>query len=543
MYGKADLLILGNVITMDEHKPRAEAVAVRGDRIMYVGSAAAAGKLCDEHTKIFDYGSNSIYPGFLEAHAHPGGAGYFMTGLAHLDRDASYEECVQVMKEYMEAHPGMPLYNGMGFGVNGEYPTAAMLDTICPDRIMCCTDFGGHAMWLNTKAMEFYGINKEAAARFGTDCVLVDENGNPTGYITETAVFHVRAMTEIPFETFRESVLRWEDFALAKGYTGVYSAGLEVSSRQEGPAYYALEKEGKLRMYTFAGSFVPDNTDTPEAEMDRIADMAKEHNSKHFKLIGAKVFCDGTIEQHTAWMLSDYSDTPGYRGVSRFDDHDKMVRLINAASKHHMNVHVHAIGNASSKAWVDAFAEAAEATGDFDQRNAIAHLQAVDPDVIRRFGEYNIIAVCAMMWVEKTPMDYDMVVKYFGEELADVCYPVKSFMDQGVVVVSHSDFPVSPAFNVPQTICYGNIRYLPSNGQKMQRKNTNECISRMDTLKALTTNVAYSWHVEDQMGSLEIGKLANITVFDRDFLKDDLAEIENSKCLATFTDGKLVYKA
>ncbi len=156
-----------------------------------------------------------------------------------------------------------------------------------------------------------------------------------------------------------------------------------------------------------------------------------------------------------------------------------------------------------------------------------------------------------MMWVEKTPMDYDMVVKYFGEELADVCYPVKFFMDHGAVVVSHSDFPVSPAFSVPQTICYGNIRYLPSNGQEMQRKNTqemqrkntNECISRMDTLKALTTNVAYSWHAEDQMGSLEIGKLANITVFDRDFLKDDLAEIEHSNCLATFTDGKLVYKA
>ncbi|MDO4539212.1 MAG: hypothetical protein Q4B54_13695, partial [Coriobacteriales bacterium] len=103
MSNKADLLILGNVITMDEHKPRAEAVAVAGDKIIYVGAAEVARKLCDEHTQVYDYGTNSVYPGFLEAHCHPGGAGWVMTLINALDPNASLEECVQSMKEYMEA--------------------------------------------------------------------------------------------------------------------------------------------------------------------------------------------------------------------------------------------------------------------------------------------------------------------------------------------------------------------------------------------------------------------------------------------------------
>ncbi len=543
MDGKADLLVLGNVITMDDHKPYAEAVAVKGDKILYVGAAEVAKKLCDDNTKVFDYGTNSVYPGFLEAHCHPGGAGYQMTSVAHLDRDASLEDCVQVMKEYMEAHPDKQIINGFGFDVHEVDPNASMLDAICSDRIMICTDFGGHSMWLNTRAMEEYGINQEAVEKWGTACVRVDENGKPTGYVSEGPVFYIRSQVKITVDDMKEAVLGWQDFALSLGYTGVYNAGVEVTNVQEPYAYYELEKEGKLKHYVFSGSLIQDNTDTPEEDMDRIAKEAEEHNSKHYKLIGAKVFCDGTIEAHTAWMLDDYIDQPGHRGIARFDDHDKMVRLLKQASKHNMNVHVHTIGDAAIKAWVDAIAEAEEETGNFDMRNSLAHLQVVQPDELRRFGEYNIVATAAMMWVEKTHVDYVTMKKHVGKAKTDVAYPVKAFMDQGAVVVSHSDFPVSPSISVPLTVCFGTNRYLPSHGTKMRRKNVDQCISRKDTLKALTTNVAYMWHEEDRMGSLEIGKLANIAVFDKDFMKDDFADIENAKCLATFVDGEQVYKA
>ncbi len=542
MDGKADLLVLGNVITMDEHKPCAEAVAVKGDKILYVGAAEVAKKLCDENTKIYDYGRNSVYPGFLEAHCHPGGAGYKMTGIANLDPNASLEECVRVMKEYMEAHPEKDVLQGQGFEEHDVKPHHSMLDAICPDKIMVCTDSSGHSIWMNTKAMGAYGINQEAIDKWGTDCVRVDENGRLTGYISEGPVFHVRAQMKSTLEEMKVAVAAWQDYALSMGYTASYNAGVELISKFEPEAYYALDKEGKLKHYTFAGSLIGDNTDTPEADLDRIAAEAEAHNSKHYKLIGAKVFCDGVVEGHTAWMLDDYIDQPGYKGIARFDDHDKMVRLIKAAEKHNMNVHIHTIGSAATRAWVDAIAEAEEATGNFDMRNALAHLQVVQPEEIRRIAEYNIMAVCGIMWVEKSHTLYDIMIKYVGQEKADAGFLVKDFLDQGAVVVSHSDYPVSPTFSVPWTVCLGVAGYLPSNGEKMLR-HADQCISRIDTLKSVTTNVAYMWHEEDRMGSLEVGKLANMAVFDKDFMKDPLEEVEKSKCLATFIDGELVYKA
>ncbi len=538
----ADMIVLGNVITMDEHKPSAEAVAVKGDKIIYVGSAEVAKKLCNENTKIYDYGTNSVYPGFLEAHCHPGGTGWKMLLVETLDQNASLEECVEKMKAYVEAHPEKESYQGMGFEVHGVEPHHSMLDAICPDKSMICTDSGGHSMWLNSKAMKEYGIDKKAVEKWGASCVRVDENGDPTGFISEGPVFHIRTLVKYTLDEFKEAVLYWQNYSLSNGFTGLYNAGLQNTNEIERFAYYALEKEGNLHQYTFAGTLIQDNTDTPEEDLDNIVKEAKEHNSKHYKLIGAKVFCDGVVEGHTAWMLDEYLDQPGYYGVSRFNDHEKMVRLVKAAAKHNMNVHVHTIGDAAVKAWVDAIAEAEEETGNFDMRNALAHLQSVAPEDFKRFADYNICAVAGILWMEKTYTFYDVMKDYLGQERADAGFPVKDFLDQGAVVVSHSDFPASTALSAPWTICLGTIGYLPSNGKEMCR-HEDQNISRMESMKTITTNVAYSWHEEDRMGSLEIGKLANMTVFNKDFLKDDLAEVENAKCLATFVDGELLYKA
>ena len=540
--GRADVLILGNVITMDPYKPSAEAVAIKGDTILYVGAAEVARKICDSSTKVYDYGTNTIYPGFLESHCHCGAVGLEKSELAGLNAHASLEECVQVMKEFMEAHPEKPFYLGGGYEEHGVKPTAKMLDAICTDKPMICVDSSAHSMWMNTKAMETYGINKDAVAKWGTDCVKVDENGNPTGLISEAPTFHVRDSVNITVDMMKSALLSWQEIMLSNGYTGCYNAGVTLANPNEPFAYYALEKEGKLKHYTFAGSLIRDNTDTPEADMDRVAADAEEHNSKHYTLLGAKVFCDGVVEAQTAWMLEDYVGKPGYKGVSRFDDHEKMVRLVKAASKHGMNVHIHTIGDAASKAWMDAIAEAEEATGDFDMRNALAHLQVVHPDVIRRMGEYNVMALCGVMWVEKSHALYELMAEYLGQEKADNGFPVKDFFDQGVVAVTHSDYPAAESFGAPAAFCLGVNRYLPSNGIKMQR-NPDQCVSRYDMLRMLTTNVAYMWHEEDRMGSLAVGKLANLTVYDTDFMKDDFEDIEKSKCLATFVDGEQVYKA
>jgi len=528
---------------MDEFKPYAEAIAVTDEKIIYVGSKEAAMKLQGDKTKVLDYGSNSIYPGFLEAHCHPGFAGNIMFGRANLAEGKTPEDYLAILKKYVQENQDKPHFVGSGWSDDLLYQlNAKQLDEICPDKPMINQSGSGHMMWVNTKAMEAFDINENAVKQWGTECIHVDENGKPNGLLAEKPAIDLVKRVQPDLAQAKKELLGFQQYAFANGYTGVYDAGYQLLTKQDPRAYKELDDEGKLKMYSFCGSFVNDNTDTPEEDMDRIAEEAREYNGKHVKVIGAKVFADGVVEGHTAWMLDDYVDKPGYKGVTRFDDHDKMVRLVKAAAAHQMNVHVHSVGDGATRAWIDAFAQAQTEVGNFDMRNALAHLQEVTPEDVKRMGEYNVMAVCGIMWAMKHPAGFPQEVAYVGEEKSYNAYPVKSIMDGGGVVANHSDYPVSPLFSAVQAFCMGVLKKLPSLPDDYIR-NIDQAISRYEALKTLTSNVAYMWHEEERMGSISLGKLANFTVFNRDFMHDDFAQIEKARCLATIVDGEEVYKA
>ena len=455
---KAQTIILGNVITMDEFKPYAEAIAVNDEKIIYVGSKEAAMKLKDDQTKVLDYGTNSIYPGFLEAHCHPGFAGNIMLGRANLAEGKTPEDYLKILKEYVDNNQDKENIVGSGWSDDLLYQlNAKQLDEICPDKPLINQSISGHMMWVNTRAMEAFDINEDAVKQWGTECIHVDENGKPNGMLAEKPAIDLVKRVQPDLVQAKKEMLGFQQYAFSNGYTGVYDAGYQLLTINDPPAYKELDDEGKLKLYTFCGSFVNDNTDTPEEDMQRIADEAKQYNGKHVKVIGAKVFADGVVEGHTAWMLDDYEDKPGYKGVRRFDDHEKMVRLVKAASAHRMNVHVHSVGDGSTRAWIDAFAEAQSEVGDFDMRNALAHLQEVTPEDVKRMGEYNVMAVCGIMWAIKHPAGFPQEVAYVGEEKSNNAYPVKSIMDGGGVVANHSDYPVSPPVQCRPGILHGSI--------------------------------------------------------------------------------------
>ena len=540
---KAETIIFGNVITMDDFKPYAEAIAVADGKIIYVGSKEAAMKLQGDNTKVLDYGKNSIYPGFLEAHCHPGLAANMMFGRAKLSEGKTPEDYLAILKKYIQDNPDKPHYVGSGWADDLLYQlNAKQLDEICPDKPLINQSGSGHMMWVNTKAMEAFDINEDAVKQWGTECIHVDENGKPNGMLAEKPAIDLVKRVQPDLAQAKAELLGFQQYAFSNGYTGVYDAGYQLLTEQDPRAYKELDDEGKLKMYSFCGSFVNDNTDTPEEDMARIAAEAKEYNGQHVKVIGAKIFADGVVEGHTAWMLDDYVDKPGYKGVRRFDDHDKMVRVVKAAAAHDLNVHVHSIGDGATQAWIDAFAQAQTEVGNFDMRNALAHLQEVTPEDVKRIGEYNIMAVCGIMWTIKHPAGFPQEVAYVGEEKSLNAYPVKSIMDGGGVVASHSDYPVSPAFSAVQAFLMGVLKKLPSFPDDWIR-NIDQAISRHEALKTLTSNVAYMWHAEDRMGSISVGKLANFAVLDRDFMHDDFAEIEKASCIATIVDGEEVYKA
>ncbi len=539
-----ETLVLGNIITMDPKKPRARAALVKDGVFAYIGSVEEAKRLADADARVLDYGENYIYPGFIDGHAHGCFAGYRTVGQANLAKaglKTDYPKYREIIKEFIEKNPQREIYLAAGWIQNDEYVSKAYLDEICPEKPLIMNTGDAHSCLLNTKALEWAGIDAEYAKKHGTDLVHVDENGDPDGYICESPAFEIIHNVPVTVEDAKTYILAWQDFAFSNGLTATAFAGDDLRF-PEAEAYYELEKEGKLKLRTYANVIVSDNPEDPKAEIARICEDRVKYSKEYYRIIGAKVLLDGVIEAHTAWMLEDYADQPGYHGVERFNDHDKMVELISAADAEGLSVHAHSVGSGATHFMLDCIEDAEKITGDMDQRNILAHLQYVEDEDIRRMAATGSIAAVPPLWTAKMSGGYDLEAAYAGKEWADKAYPIKSFFDAGATVVFHSDYPVSPIMDVKLSIYMAEKRGLPQSLMSGDTtRNTGEAINREQSLRALTINVARQFREEHRMGSIEYGKLANMTVYDSDFLLDDIEKVVQANLIATVVDGEEVY--
>lgn len=541
------LLLLGNVITIDEAMPSAEAVYVEDGIIKFVGSQEEARKMCRENTVVKDYGSASIYPGFMDGHTHGALAAsrFNQADLAEINGEPNsvMADFVVAMKQYMEENPGLPIYKGSGWTVKDQIPCAAMLDEICPDVPMLLNSEDGHSMWVNTAAMKEFHIDADAVRKYGTDCVRVDSEGRPTGYLSENPCIELLALTGMNMEECKEGLIKWQRKAFSVGITATTEAALTLPCKYSAPAYQALCDEGLWKLRTYAVETIDENV--PDSKVDsalnNLLALSKKYNGEYFRVTGVKIFMDGVIEAHTGWLDEEYADEPGYFGLIRCSDASRIAKIVGFCNSHGMNSHFHAIGDAASRVATEGIAQAIAQTGIKDGRNALSHLQIVNPEVIEKMAQNDIIAVVAPLWIPKFPMyDFEYTRKVVGEQRANDQYPVKSFYDAGCKVSFHSDFPVSTSFSIPLTI-YAAVTRSHLEADYDTTLNPSEDITREQALRALTMDTAYLWKEEDRMGSVTPGKIANFTVFDTDFLHDDLDKIWNAKLLATYVDGEVVY--
>ena len=544
-------LILGNIITVDPKRPTAKAAVVKNGVFAYIGDAETAKQLAGPDAKVLDYGDNYIYPGFLESHCHSYLAGDRAIGQADLSQviHTDYDKYREIISDYIKKNPQREFYMAAGWEENDKYVTKAYLDEICADKLLFMQTGGGHSMLLNSKALEWAGIDAAYAKKMGYDLVHVDENGEPDGYICEAPVFELYPKLPTTLDNAKDYLLAWQDKALASGYTAVADAGVEVTNAIAVKAFYELEQEGKLKLRTYAYLMCPDNPEDPKAEVARIARDRAMYSGEYFHVVGVKTYLDGVTEAHTGWQNQDYADQPGYHGNERFNDHDKMVELITAADAEGLSVHVHSEGGGATHFMLGCIEDAEKITGDLDQRNMLAHLHFVTDEDIRRMAATGSIPAVPPLWVAKDSGLYEQECKYVGQELSDQSYPIKSFYDAGANVVFHSDYPVSPSFNIVLSIYMAETRAYPDVfegqelGGKATQRNIKEAITREQSLRALTINVARAWRQENRMGSIEFGKLANMTVYDCDFLHDDIEKVAEAKLVATIVDGEEVYRA
>lgn len=540
-------LILGNIITMDDKRPFAKAALAKDGVFVYIGNAEEAMHLASPDAQVLDYGASFVYPGFLESHCHGHLAGYRAIGQANLMQAGftDYPKYREIIKDFIAKNPQRNFYLAAGWVENDEYVSKAWLDEICPDKPLIMQTGGGHSMLLNSKALQWAGIDADYAKRYGYDLVHVDGQGQPDGYICEGPVFEIVPKLPTSVADIKQYLLAWQDIALSSGFTAVGDAGVEIVHQDAPLAFHELEEEGKLKLRTYGYMYVHDNVESPKAEIARIARQRALLSGEYFHIVGAKAFLDGVTEAHTGWQNQDYLDQPGYHGAERFNDHDKMVELLVEADREGLAVHVHSEGGGATHFMLQCIEDAEKITGDLDQRNVLAHLHFVTDEDIRRMAATGSVPAVPPLWTPAAPGMYEQEVAYVGKELADKAYPIKSFFDAGANVVFHSDYPVSPMMNVKYSIYTAEKHDYPREvfGGVTSPRNVEEAVTRWQSLRAMTVNVARQWHQEHRMGSVEVSKLANMTVFDCDFLHADLEEVAAAHVVATIVDGEEVFRA
>lgn len=541
----ADSIILGNIMTLDTDKPYVEAMVVVDGIIRYLGTKEIAMKMQGENTKVLDYGNNAIYPGFMDAHTHGPMAGQRLACQCDLTGGHSMEDYVELMAAYVAKYPNRKVYLGAGWAKHAE-PTAAMLDAICPDIPMALRSADGHSMWVNTAAMKDCEINPAYVEKFGTAMVHVDEDGNPSGLFVEEAGSPFVSKYEVTKEEMKEGLLAWQKFAFSQGITAVGEALVDMYPGTP-EAYGELIAEGKWKLRTYAYNMGVNTVRTNPAGVGAaLRELADKFDNEYFKILGQKIVLDGVVEGHTAALEEEYCDQPGYYGVLNINSPEVLEMVVESANEAGFPVHTHAIGDKASNMMANAYEAVAIRTGNFDHRNALCHLQVVSPETVKKCGDYNIIAVVAPTWTPVLQPYFNDSVTYLGEKRAWEQYPIRSFEDAGATICFHTDYPVNTIMSVPLSV-YTAVKRARAksdpNGGPKSVFNPEETITAMRALLAMTINVAYMCKQENHLGTLAMGKVANATVYTRDFIRCDAEEIMDAELVATIVDGEEVYHA
>lgn len=564
----ADSILMGKIVTMDDKGTIAEAVVVKDGKVIFVGSAETAGEYVGEETNIYDYGYNVIYPGFIDGHSHIGLVGTMLVGGAILDGNAKLRQNAELVKAYIEENPGKEVYKGLGFWVfpdDDDPPTHEVLDKYASDQVpIIIAGGGGHAALMNQKAIEYFHV-KDLISVYGTDGIKVDENGEPTGYLLETPRFNLFQQIPISKEELKEFFLVWQDNSLNSGFTTICDAGIvETEQLPMVSAYRELAEEGKLKIKIRALCEVTETNEDPIKEVDKIAKLAAECDNDYFKITGVKIFLDGVVEALTTWTLNPYTAEAGkgddYYGYIRWneDRKEELTEIIKYSNEKGLQVHMHAIGEGAANYALDCYEAAYKALPEIDARNAVAHLTYVTDDMPKRFADNKVIAVVNPTWSTWKYGTKEDEIKVYGETEARNMYKIGSFIDAGAVTSFHTDSAGSPLEQIFVAATRRNVKdaqiatdYSQYSEQTIKTypddtRGDDERINGITSLKCLTRNPAYLLKEENNLGSIEVGKAADFTVFDAD-LTDDVVvtdvSVTDTTLLSVFSNGKMIFPA
>lgn len=501
---------------------------IENGKIVAVGDGELAETAQGE---VIDLAGKTLLPGLIDAHGHVMGLG-FQELQVNLARITSLEATLDTIKKYAEENPELEWIQGRGWNQTlwpeNEFPTAADLDRIVPDRPVWLSRIDGHAAWANTKAMELANISMDTPDPNG-GVIIRDHSGKATGIFIDAAENYINQIVPPPTEAEAEMALEKALQQMAKlGITSVHDAGVSADV-WELYKKFADEQKMTARIYAMIGG--AGNDFDKFAQNGPVVSYAEDR----LALRSVKLYSDGALGSRGAALLEPYSDDPGNEGLL-FATQDEFNKMVLKTMGKGFQTNIHAIGDKGNRVVLNAFEYALDSLGDTGLRNRIEHAQIVSLEDIPRFKELGIIA---SMQPTHATSDMNMAENRVGAERIKGSYAWQKFLDQGTKVAAGSDFPVEHAN--PFYGLYSAVTRQDHSGNPPGGWYPEEAFSRAEALRAFTLHAAYAAHQEDLLGSLEPGKWADFIVIDRDYFTVPSSEIWQINVLQTWLAGEKVF--
>jgi predicted amidohydrolase YtcJ len=378
------MIVNACIFTSDDANPRAEAVAVKGNRIVFVGTTEGAKEFQDESTRVVDAKECTVTPGFIDSHFHLLWGSIWM-GSAQLYEAKTMEQVKESLQTFASQNKTSEWIDGRGIKY-GIIPSRKELDEIIPDRPVYINAYDGHTSWANTKALEMAGILQPGKEAPGVGTVVRDENGLATGELRETAMGLVSDLIPEPSDSRKRELLK---MAMAKiNATGVTSVHNMNGEMQELMVYAALEDAGEMTLRVYTPYHV--KPETLEQDLKEAAEMAKIQGE--FARGGAvKFFMDGVWESYTALNIEPYADDPDANPDGIFSP-EHFTRMAAASDKLGLQIFVHCCGDGAVRRVLDGYEAVQKLNGKRDSRHRVEHIEVIHPDDLPRFKQLGVIA-------------------------------------------------------------------------------------------------------------------------------------------------------
>ena len=531
----ADLVLTNaTVITLTDSADTPDTVAVRDGRIIYVGDRAGADPMINEQTDVRNLGGATVLPGLVDAHCHLLGLGMALETV-NLTGTMSYDDVIEKVVERASTLAPGTWIRGRGWDQNDwadtRFPTHEALSEAVPDHPVWLTRIDGHAGLANENAMAMAGITAETVDPDGGK-ILRNANGTPTGVFVDNAELLIQEL--IPSLTpmdRRRMLAAASEACLSVGLTGVHDMGMLPEQIDD---YKAVLDNGKLGLRVYA------MLEAPEDGIKR-TDYLNKHRVNGYAdgmltVRGVKLYMDGALGSRGAAMLTDYSDEPGNRGllVTPFDE---AVAVCRAALEAGYQVCTHAIGDRGNRMILNVYEEALAAYPEKDHRFRVEHAQILSPGDIPRFSKMGVIpsmqpthATSDMPWAETR----------VGADRIAGAYAWRSLMDTGVTIPCGSDFPIES--HNPMLGIYAAVTRMDRTGNPEGGWLPDQRMIRLEALKGFSTWAAHARFMESELGTIETGKLADITVLADNPLTCPEDQLDDIEAVMTIVSGKIRYE-